>query len=186
VQNIYNYKLITEFDGTDFHGWQVQPEKITIQGTINQVLSKIFQKSITVIGCSRTDAGVHALQHVSNFNIDFQIDIKKIHRSLNAMLPKSIAVQTMLPVQQDFHARKDAKGKNYYYQIYNHHIRRPLLNRFCWHLHYKLDWETIIKATQILIGRHDFNAFKAANCNSKTSTRTINSINSVQSVKHII
>lgn len=160
-----NFLVTIAYDGTDYHGWQVQPNGITVQQSVQDAIEKIIQKRENIIGCSRTDSGVHANNFCFNMRTESSIDPYRFVGAMNAVLPDDIAVKNCVEVPMDFHARYDCKGKEYIYKIWNSPQRNPFLqDRY---LHYKkpLDVELLNMAAQAYVGEHDFSAF----CASKTS-----------------
>lgn len=157
-----NLLVTIAYDGTDYHGWQVQPNGITVQQVIQDAVEKILSKRENVIGCSRTDSGVHANNFCFNMRTENSIDCYRFIGAMNAVLPDDIAVKNCVEVPLDFHARYDSQGKEYIYKIWNSPHKNPFLqNRY---LHYKktLDVDLLNKAAQAFVGKHDFSAFCAS------------------------
>ena len=154
--------LLTSYDGTDFVGFQWQNNGRSVQAVLEQALFSIYKEKIRVNGCSRTDAGVHAITHVSHADVPFFIPADKIPLAMNTHLPADIAVRSTIYTPHDFHARFDAKGKQYVYRIWNHPVRPVLEKRFQAHVPVKLDIDKMKKAAARFIGEHDFSAFCAA------------------------
>lgn len=171
-----NIRILIEYDGTNYHGWQVQPNAVSIQETIQDRLRTITQEDVRVIASGRTDAGVHAVGQVAHFHTDSRLHLNDIQRGLNGLLPADIAVKRICEVDKDFHARYSAKNKKYRYVIFNDRFPSPLCRNFSWHIPFKLDVDEMKKALQCLIGRHDFSSFKASGCNSRTSIREVLSV----------
>lgn len=155
-------KLILEYDGTHYHGWQKQPYLATVQGTIEKALSRLTGRSIEIHGAGRTDAGVHALGQVAHFssNVPFQADVWV--RGLNALLPEDIVVLSAERVSDSFHARFSAKGKRYLYFIHNAPRRSPLRRETAWHLPQPLNLRRMRLAARQFTGEYDFTSFCAA------------------------
>ncbi|MDH7600858.1 MAG: tRNA pseudouridine(38-40) synthase TruA [Armatimonadota bacterium] len=172
-----NIKVILEYDGTDFYGFQYQPGVPTIQGELEKALSKIFKERITVYGSGRTDAGVHALGQVINFRSHGTIPIDRVCVAMNSLLPPSIAAISACEVDEHFHARYSAKSRLYRYVILNRSVRSAIQGRFCWHVPQQLDLLAMSEAAQCLVGVHDFAAFAAADRDEKDS--------SVRNVMHV-
>ncbi|MFH2013001.1 MAG: tRNA pseudouridine(38-40) synthase TruA [Pseudomonadota bacterium] len=168
-----NIKLVIEYDGTSYHGWQIQPNAVSVQETIEERLRKITQEEIKLIVAGRTDAGVHAIEQVANFNTNSQLDMNNIQRGLNSLLPPDIAIKEISEVEENFHARYSAKSKIYRYVILNQRFPSPLYRNFSWFIPFNLDIEKMEKATQCLIGKHDFSSFKASGCNSRNPVREV-------------
>ncbi len=167
-------KLIIEYDGTAYQGWQKQKKGLTIQGIIEDRLKIITGKQIKVIAASRTDAGVHALGQVVTFLTEF--DNKKIKKALNALLPKDIRVIDSVEVDSSFHPRFDAKKKIYFYIISNQRETSAFLYRYSWLVPYPLKIPYMIKASEVLIGKHDFSSFKGSGSSIKNNIREIFSL----------
>jgi tRNA pseudouridine38-40 synthase len=156
-----NYKLIISYDGTDYHGWQRQPKKLTIQGLLEEKLSKITQKKITVIGAGRTDAGVHAQGQVANFKANISLSEEELLRALNSVLPGEIKVVSLEKVDLNFHARKMAKSKIYQYRIFNSPNIPPFLHRYALYRPSPLNIKMMQKAALLFEREADFTAFSS-------------------------
>jgi tRNA pseudouridine38-40 synthase len=154
-------KIEVAYDGTDYHGWQVQPGLPTIQGTLEQVISEIEGKPVQVAGSGRTDAGVHALAQVAAFSIENPIPAGNLLRAANRLLPYDIRVIGVDEVDADFHPRFHAKAKTYEYRIFRGEICLPFERRYVYHHPYPLDIEAMIRLAPLLEGEHDFTAFAA-------------------------
>jgi tRNA pseudouridine38-40 synthase len=157
-----NFKLIIEYDGTAYNGWQRQAKEPTVQATIEGALAAMTRSSVTLIGAGRTDAGVHALGHVANFRCDTRLEPDAILKGLNSLLPEDIAVRDCRRVPANFHARFDAKSKVYHYQILNRETRAAIGRHYAWFVHRPLNVKTMEQAAAGLVGRHDFKAFENA------------------------
>ncbi|MDZ4165400.1 MAG: tRNA pseudouridine(38-40) synthase TruA [Smithellaceae bacterium] len=168
-----NLKIIVEYDGSAYQGWQNQGEKITIQGTLEGCLQRITQENIRVSGSGRTDAGVHALNQTANFLISRSIGVRQLLRAMNGLLPADIVVKSIEEVPLDFHARIHARSKNYLYRIYNSPLRPVVGRQYVWHFPHPLDLAAMEEAMGCLLGTHDFSAFCAAGSAVKDRTRTI-------------
>lgn len=153
-------KLILEYDGTAYAGWQRQPDQPTIQEAVEAAIAGVTQISPTVIGAGRTDAGVHALGQVASFRIDRDMTPRVWTRALNAHLPKSIVVRSAALMPDTFHARHSARGKLYEYRILNRPERPAVERDYCWHIHQPLDDAAMNRAALALIGPHDFSSFQ--------------------------
>ena len=174
---MHNYKIVIEYDGTNFVGWQQQENGQSIQSTLQEALFKLTGENISIFGAGRTDAGVHAYGQVASFNLNKKIEIDVIRDGLNQHLrPQPIAVQKAELVEDDFHARFSAKKRWYEYKIIN---RRPPLtidvNR-AWCVYKNLDIEKMKSESASFLGKHNLNAFRSAHCQSKNSIKTIDSI----------
>ena len=169
-----NIKIVIEYDGKNFAGWQNQPNKVSIQGEIERALSEITGETIAVNASGRTDAGVHALGQVANFHTDSKIEIEKFPYAINSKLPKSIVVKSAEEVDDRFHARYNCKGKTYRYIINNNEFPSAL-NRFReFHIMQRLDIFEMQKSLKYFEGTHDFKGFKSSGgSEKKTTVRTI-------------
>lgn len=152
-----NLKLVVEFDGTKYAGWQYQPRHQTVQGELESALGKILQKKVTVYGCGRTDAGVSARAYTANVHIDSPLSIARLRLAVNHFLPEDILVTSVEEVKPGFHARHSALGKTYVYRI----VRRksPLRRRHAWEYWFKLDVEKMRKAARLFEGAKDYRPF---------------------------
>lgn len=165
--------LRVAYDGTDYCGWQVQPGVLTIEGVLNEQLSKLLGENITVTGASRTDSGVHSLGNVAVFDTDTQIPPEKISYALNARLPEDIVVQESVEVAPDFHPRHCDSVKTYEYRILNREFPLPSMRRDSFFYHRRLDAEAMARAAGYLVGTHDFASFCAAHAQVLTTVRTV-------------
>jgi len=166
-------KLLIEYDGTNYQGWQVQPKGPTIQGILEEKLGLLTGESIRLVGSGRTDAGVHALGQVAHFKTQSQMDARSIQRALNSLLPSDIVIQKIEEVEEDFHARKHSKSKVYEYRILNRNLRSPFHHGYAWHIPQRLDVKEMGKATQWLIGEHDFSSFRSVGTPTRTAIRRV-------------
>jgi tRNA pseudouridine38-40 synthase len=155
-------KLTIAYDGSDFHGWQLQPGLPTIQGALHDAIRQITQEPITIHGASRTDAGVHALGQVAHFKTHSTLDAQEIQRGLNALLPPTVRVVAAQEVGQDFHARWLAQGKTYRYRIYRGEVLPPFDHRRVFHYPWPLDEAAMSAAARAFEGQHDFSSFVAS------------------------
>jgi len=155
-----NIKLILEYDGTNYHGWQIQPDVPTVQGEVQRALKKILRQKITVISAGRTDAGVHAKGQVINFRVSLSFSPHQLMAALNSILPQDIRVRKVKEVTDKFHSRYSACYKIYRYLIYNHSPLPPWFRNFTWWITSPLNCELMRKAASYLIGRHDFSSFQ--------------------------
>jgi tRNA pseudouridine38-40 synthase len=169
-----NLKLTIEYDGTDYAGWQVQHAKTkTVQEETEKTLRKILQEKIRLIGSGRTDAGVHALAQVANFKTSKDIAPEKLRRALNGLLPQDIAVTKVAEVSADFHSRFAAKAKVYRYTILNRGYPSALLRNKVYFYSYPLDIKLMQREAKVLVGKHNFRAFQAADKKERNPVRTI-------------
>ena len=156
-----NLKLVLAYDGTDFSGWQVQPERATIQGTLASAIERVTDEKVLPQGSGRTDAGVHALGQVATFATQSPIPPENLVIALNDILPAAIRVLEAAEVPPDFHARKSARAKSYRYRIYRSDICLPFLARYVWHYPYPLDEVAMQEVAGLVVGEHDFTSFAA-------------------------
>ncbi len=172
-----NILVTIMYDGSCFHGWQVQENAITVQEVFQKALFKVINQKVDIKGCSRTDSGVHANMYCISFKTEHSIPCVRLVAALNRYLPKSVAVTGAKEVSEDFHARYSCKGKEYIYKIWNNEIRNPFLDGYALHYWYKLDTEIMDKAAKYFLGEHDFTSFCTLDNREKGDfTRTISNI----------
>lgn len=168
-----NIKLVIEYDGKEFNGWQKQPTKLNIQGTIEQAIKIVTGEEVDLTASGRTDAGVHAFGQVANFKTNSNIPTDKIAIALNSNLKKSIRIISAEEVDERFHSRLTCKKKTYRYVINNSEILSAIYRNLETHIPQKLNIEKMKEAVKYFEGEHDFKAFKASGTSSKSSVRTI-------------
>ena len=173
--------LTVAYDGTDYSGWQIQPDKETIEGVLDRELSRLLGEKIRVIGASRTDAGVHAEGAVAVFDTDSQIPGDKFSYALNQSLPDDIVIRKSEEVAADFHPRKRECRKTYRYSIWHDTFPMPTENRYTHWVHYPLDVEAMKEAAAHFVGEHDFAAFCSAAADVETTVRTVYEMRIVES-----
>ena len=166
-------KLVVAYDGTAYHGWQIQPGARTIEGELNRTLSELLQEEIQVIGASRTDSGVHALCNVAVFDTDTRIPAEKLSYALNQRLPEDIRIQSSCEVEADFHPRHCDSRKTYEYRILNREFPLPTKRLYAHFTYVPLDVSKMEKAASYLIGEHDFKSFCATAAVVETTVRTL-------------
>ena len=155
-----NLKATVAYDGSDFHGWQVQPELRTVQGALEEALSRLLNEEIRIAGAGRTDKGVHALGQVFNFATCRDVPVERILLSLNRILPGDIFIRDLVDMSAGFHARFSATSRSYRYQLgLWKKLESPLTNRFAWYPGVALDFRAMEKASRLLPGKRDFRAF---------------------------
>ncbi len=168
-----NYLVSVGYDGSCYHGWQIQKNAITVQQVFQQALEKLCREKIDIKGCSRTDSGVHANMYCVSFKSKKEIPCPNVITGLNTYLPKDIAVFDCRIVPQDFHARYSVHSKEYVYRVYNGKIRNPFLQKYAFHYKYPIDAEYLDKEAKAFIGTHDFAAFCSANSKVESTVRTV-------------
>lgn len=173
-----NLKMEIQYDGTKYRGWQKQKDTdLTIQYKIENVLSKMIGEDIQVIGCGRTDSGVHADNYIANFHTTSTMSVDDMLEYLYEYLPEDIVVKSMKDASERFHARYNVKGKTYVYRINNNRFRDVFNRKYTYHMDEKLDLDQMRRAAEFLIGTHDFQSFTSLKPNTKSTVRTINYIN---------
>ncbi len=175
---MFKYQLLLEFVGTNFRGWQIQTKGKTIQGLIQDQISKLLKEKITLLGAGRLDKGVHAIEQSAHFECKMKIlNLDKFLKSLNYFLNKHMV--TVLQIKRrnkDFHARFSAKMRIYRYIIINRFSRPVLDKNRGWHIIRKIDLEMMKKAAKKLVGTNDFSTFRASNCRAKSPIKTMQSV----------
>lgn len=166
-------RLTLEYDGSDYHGWQLQPGVPTVQGTVEEAVKKLSGEEVRLRAAGRTDAGVHALGQVASFETRLALPADKIRSALNAFLPKDIAVLEAEEAPPSFHPQYSAKEKTYKYLILNRPLPSPLWRRYCWHVRTSLELEAMQEAASCFIGSHDFTAFSSSGDEVHSSVRTV-------------
>lgn len=165
--------LELSFDGTAYHGWQIQPNAVTVQECVEEALLKLLGKKTQVTSCSRTDAGVHARQFFCHLDCEESIPDSAFLRGLNSYLPNDIAVKSVKEVDHDFHARYNAKGKTYVYNILNSSKKDAFLSRYSWQIERPLNIERMNEFCKNIVGTHDFYAFSSSGRTVEDTVRTI-------------
>ncbi|HVX01317.1 MAG TPA: tRNA pseudouridine(38-40) synthase TruA [Candidatus Babeliaceae bacterium] len=169
------YKLVIAYDGTSYHGWQEQPDQVTVAGTLQKTFENVFKQPITIVGASRTDAGVHSLGQVAHFTTDIQLSPERLLFAWTNSLPLDIKLRSITPVSLEFHAQKNVLEKTYYYMFFT---ERPLpfWSRYGFYYKKSFDKELLSKALSIFNGTHDFRSF----CTGYDQDTTIRHINSIR------
>ena len=157
-----NFKLIIEYDGSDYCGWQRQPKQSSIQETLESVLQRMTRESITLHGSGRTDAGVHALGQTAHFKCHTRLSPKELQKGMNRLLPGDIAVRSCQAVPLDFHARFSSRWKRYRYRICNQPIKQAVGRQYAWQIYRPLDVDAMSQGTRHLVGQHDFKSFESS------------------------
>lgn len=166
-------KIILEYEGTAYGGWQRQAGIATIQQVLEEKLAVLLRHPAKVVAAGRTDAGVHAQGQVVSFTTDATLTLARIRKGLNGLLPRDIAVLEATEAPGGFNPRRDARGKRYRYLVWNHLARSPLLRHRAWHVREALNLAAMRAGAKELLGEHDFSAFRATGCESKTAIRDL-------------
>ncbi|MGW8272278.1 MAG: tRNA pseudouridine(38-40) synthase TruA [Thermodesulfovibrionales bacterium] len=171
-----NIRLSLQYDGSQYDGWQVQPNAKTVQGTIEALIRVIAPDSTRLVAAGRTDAGVHAIEQVATFRTASHHGPEVFARALNAQLPPDIRVTGASLANPSFHPRFDAKGKEYAYLIQDGGIASPFMHKYSWRVSFRLDHEAMNAASRMLVGAHDFSSFRGSGCGARTAMREVRSI----------
>jgi len=166
-------KLLLEYSGTRYHGWQLQPNAVTIQGTLETCLARLTNGPVRLHAAGRTDAGVHALGQVAHFDTASTMALTALVRGANSLLPDDIVVRQAEDVAADFHARYAARRKTYAYVVHNHSVPSALRAPYAWHVPQPLDLSAMRAAARVLLGRHDFSAVRAASSSARSPWRCL-------------
>ena len=173
MEEVRKLKLVVEYDGTDFSGWQRQDGQRTVQGTLEDTVHQLLGVRVEVRGAGRTDAGVHAAGQVASLSLQSRIPATGFLRGMNSHLPADVAIVDSVDAPATFDARFSARGKIYRYRIWNHFVRSPLHARTSWHCRRPLDLERMRQAAALLCGEHDFRGFRASDCDRRNTVRVI-------------
>jgi len=183
---VKNFKIIIEYDGTRYHGWQRQKKDATIQGEIEKALWIMTAKHLVLNGSGRTDAGVHALGQTANFLCDTDLEPGVFQRGLNSLLPEDIVIRECRQVDDTFHARYSVKSKIYHYTIFNHPVPAAINRLYVWSIRKQLDTEAMGFAASHIIGHHDFKAFEGAGSVRALTTRHVMAADLVESDNRLL
>lgn len=170
------FKMLLEYDGTAYCGWQRQKNGISIQQILEEAVRRIIHEDVSIIASGRTDAGVHAVNQVASLKVASALPVNKIFLGINSVLPADIVLKDLQEGAPDFNALKDAKGKVYLYRIRNQRLRPVLGRQYYWFIRFPLDIERMMSAAAYLTGRHDFSCFCATGCDIKDRVRTLSPI----------
>jgi len=168
-----NISLVVAYDGTNYHGWQCQPNALTVQETLEGTVGRILDHAVKLYAGGRTDAGVHAMGQVVNFFTPKDIGLEGLTRGINSLLPVDIRVRDAAEVGEGFHARYSARSKTYVYTILNHPYNSPFLARYALHVPYELDAASMDTALRLILGEHDFSAFKKKDEHYRSTVREV-------------
>jgi tRNA pseudouridine38-40 synthase len=167
------FKLVIEYDGSTYHGWQRQKSDNTIQAEIEDALAVMTRQKVTVLGAGRTDAGVHALGQVAHFDCDTRLSPDIFLRGLNSLLPDAIVIKSCEGVAPDFHARYHAKRKIYQYRILNRSVPTAINRHYTWHIRRPLNLGAMCRAAEFIVGTHDFKAFEGTGSPRSSTVRRV-------------
>jgi len=167
------FKCIVEYDGTDFHGWQVQPNARTVQAELEDAIRRMLGESPRVLAAGRTDAGVHAAGQVVSFTLQRAISSEALQRGLNALSPRDVAIRAVEVVDDAFDPRRAARSRVYVYRIWNAGWISPFWRRYTWHVSRPLNVDAMRAGAQWLLGEHDFSSFRAAGCDAEHAVRRL-------------
>ncbi len=168
-----NFKIIIEYDGSAYHGWQRQATDRTIQGEIENALMTMTGNRVTVIGSGRTDAGVHAYGQVANFRCNTSLGAEVFQNGLNGLLPEDIVIRSCEAAPEKFHARYDVTSKTYHYRILNRRLPDAIFRQYAWHIRKKLDLNAMQSALHYIVGCHDFKAFEGSGSPRSSTVRCV-------------
>lgn len=166
-------RLVLEYDGTHYHGWQRQPGKRTVQQTLEEAIQRMTAEETRVVASSRTDRGVHALGQSVHFTTERTIPLRAFQQGLNTLLPRDVVVREIEEVPLHFDARRDVEKKRYRYRIDNAPVRSALLRHYTWHIREPLDIEAMNRASESMIGERDFSSFRSSGCASRDAVRRV-------------
>ena len=179
-------KLLLEYSGTRYHGWQIQPHAITVQGTLEACLARLTNGPVRLHAAGRTDAGVHAIGQVVHFDTASTIALPALVRGANSLLPGDIVVRQAEQVSLDFHARYSARRKTYAYIVHNYSVPSALRAPYAWHIPQPLGLAAMRAAAKVLLGRHDFSAFRAASCAARDPWRRLFCLRIVRHAERLV
>ena len=165
------YFITFSYDGTAYHGWQIQPHSLSVQEELQKAMSILLRKPMEVVGAGRTDTGVHARKMVAHFDYDEEVDCPQLVYKLNKLLPRDVPVQQVEPVAEDMHARFSAKSRTYHYFV--HMGKNPFLRSYSWQVYGNIDFELMNQAASVLMEYKDFTSFSKVNTDTKTNDCTI-------------
>jgi tRNA pseudouridine38-40 synthase len=177
-----SYRLDIMYDGTNYSGWQVQPNATSIQQIIQNAVRILVKEEVYVIGAGRTDAGVHAYGQVAHFHCQKELDLHLLHKSLNGIIPKDIRIKEVRLVPSSFHAQRSSVAKEYHFRLHTGAFVSPFVRQYVWHIPYKLDRELLVKACSFFVGTHDFSSFTnsaSEGACAKNAVRTITELEAV-------
>jgi tRNA pseudouridine38-40 synthase len=181
-----NFKMILEYDGAAYCGWQRQLNGLSIQQVLEEAVERILNEKVSIIASGRTDAGVHALHQVATFKAQSLLPVHKMFLGVNSVLPEDIVVKDLQDAPPEFHALKDAKGKVYLYRVRNQHLRPVLGRQYYWFVRFPLDVDRMREAASYLMGEHDFSCFCATGCDIKDRVRTLTRIDIVAGAEGLL
>jgi tRNA pseudouridine38-40 synthase len=165
--------MVVEYDGTEYFGWQIQPDRPTIQGSLEKALATVLGETVRLDAAGRTDAGVHARGQIAAFSTQRSVNIPSLHHGINALCGRGIVVRELGAVRDDFDPRREARSRSYEYRIHNAPCPSPFTARYSWHVHRSLDAVAMRRAAASLIGERDFSSFQAADCDAENPVRRV-------------
>ncbi len=166
-----NYKIIIEYDGSPYHGWQVQNDRKTVQAELERALSKVLNQAVKVIGSGRTDAGVHAMGQAANFHADTRLACDAVKKGANSLMKGPVIIRELTRADENFHARYDAVSKEYHYYILNRDPPCAIGRNYVWHVRNTLDITRMQKCCDLIVGKHDFKSFEGTGSPRSTTVR---------------
>jgi tRNA pseudouridine38-40 synthase len=167
------YRFILEYDGTAYHGWQVQPGARSVQAVLEDAVAQLIGQNVRVSAAGRTDAGVHASGQVASFRTEKVLEPETLGRALNALTPDDISVRAVSIVDEDFDVRRAARNRTYVYRIWTRRVPSPFWARYAWHVTRPIDHQAMAAAALLLLGEHDFTSFRAAGCDAIHPVRRV-------------
>lgn len=167
------YRFILEYDGSDYHGWQIQPGARSVQAVLESAVAQFIGEPVRVAAAGRTDAGVHASGQVASFRTEKQLEPETVLRALNALTPDDIAVRDVRIVDESFDVRRSARSRTYIYRIWTRRVPSPFWRRYAWHLPRPIDHEALAAGAALIVGEHDFTSFRAAGCDAIHPVRRV-------------
>jgi len=180
-----NIRLLIEYDGTNYAGWQRQKNDVTIQETLAKAIERVIQEKVTICGAGRTDSGVHAIGQVANFKTNSNISSERLIHAVNFYLPHDITVKDAVDAPESFHAQYAAIAKVYRYTLFNDWIRTSLNSNFCYICGFQLDIEKMTEAAGYIVGTHDFTSFTTKAVQEKNRIRTVKKLDIIKDGKYI-
>lgn len=167
------YRFLLEYDGTDYHGWQIQAGARSVQAVLESAVAQFMGEAVRVAAAGRTDAGVHASGQVASFRTEKELEPETVQRALNALTPDDIAVRDVQIVDESFDVRRAARSRTYVYRIWTRRVPSPFWRRYAWHLTHPIDHAALAAGAALILGEHDFTSFRAAGCDAIHPVRRV-------------